>query len=199
MGGVEVDPDTGASIVPGLYAAGEVAGGMHGANRLGGNSLSDLLVFGRRAGEHAAEYAAKSRAGPPARCRRPTSRPPQAAALAPFSIEGGGENAYTLQKHLQEQMHKLVGIIRTDEELAEAHEMLQAGSRTGRPGSRSAARREYNPGWHLALDLNNMLLVAGVHRDRRPRAHRVARRPHPRRLPRDRRLVGRRQPDPDRG
>ncbi len=158
MGGVEVDPDTGASIVPGLYAAGEVAGGMHGANRLGGNSLSDLLVFGRRAGEHAAEYATKSEQGRP-EVQTADVEAAQVAALAPFSIEGGGENAYTLQKHLQEQMHKLVGIIRTDEELAEAHEMLK-GLVDRATRLKVGGAREYNPGWHLALDLNNMLLVA---------------------------------------
>jgi succinate dehydrogenase / fumarate reductase, flavoprotein subunit len=158
MGGVEVDPDTGASIVPGLYAAGEVAGGMHGANRLGGNSLSDLLVFGRRAGESAAEYATKAEQG------RPQVRPAdiaaaEDAALAPFRIEGGGENAYALQRHLQEQMQKLVGIIRTDEELAEAQQMLK-GLEDQATRLKVTGDRVYNPGWHLALDLNNMLLVA---------------------------------------
>ncbi|MDF2967335.1 MAG: succinate dehydrogenase subunit [Nocardioidaceae bacterium] len=158
MGGVEVEPDSGASIVDGLFAAGEVAGGMHGANRLGGNSLSDLLVFGRRAGESAAEYATKAEQG------RPHVQPElitsaEQDALAPFRIEGGGENAYTLQKHLQEQMQKLVGIIRTDEELAEAQQMLrELEDRATR--LKVSGGRVYNPGWHLALDLNNMLLVS---------------------------------------
>ena len=109
MGGVEVDADTEESIVTGLYAAGEVAGGMHGSNRLGGNSLSDLLVFGRRAGpQRGVLHRAGSRTTGP-RSTTPTSRPRPQHALAPFEIEDGGENPYTIQKDLQDVMQRLVG------------------------------------------------------------------------------------------
>jgi succinate dehydrogenase / fumarate reductase, flavoprotein subunit len=157
MGGVEVDADTGASVVPGLYAAGEVAGGMHGSNRLGGNSLSDLLVFGRRAGLNAAYHAG----------RMAGSRPPVAdqdvadaaeTALAPFGVEGG-ENPYTIQRDLQATMQKLVGIIRKREELEES--LKQLTELRGRAEHLTVeGHRQYNPGWHLALDLANMLLVS---------------------------------------
>jgi succinate dehydrogenase / fumarate reductase flavoprotein subunit len=162
MGGVEVDPDTGAAIVPGLYAAGEVAGGMHGSNRLGGNSLSDLLVFGRRAGADAAEHA--RRLGD----RRPAVgdaavRSAADEAVAPFAQvadgSGPGENPYTLQRELQDSMQALVGIIRTDEELAQAQERLDALETRARHLA-VEGHRQYNPGWHLALDLPNMLLVS---------------------------------------
>jgi succinate dehydrogenase / fumarate reductase flavoprotein subunit len=156
MGGVEVDPDTEAARVPGLFAAGEVAGGMHGSNRLGGNSLSDLLVFGRRAGAAAAEHA-QGRTG---RVELPDDALADAgrAALAPFEREGG-ENPYTVQHDLQQTMHDLVGIIRT------APEMEQALGRIAALKERVAnlsveGHRQYNPGWHLALDLPHMLLVS---------------------------------------
>ncbi len=156
MGGVEVDPDTEAARVPGLFAAGEVAGGMHGSNRLGGNSLSDLLVFGRRAGRAAAEHATK-RAGLAALSDDALADAAR-VALAPFEREGG-ENAYAVQHDLQQTMHDLVGIIRT------APEMEQALERIAALKQRVAAlsvegHRQYNPGWHLALDLPHMLLVS---------------------------------------
>ncbi|SFN87009.1 succinate dehydrogenase subunit A [Geodermatophilus obscurus] len=156
MGGVEVDPDTAAAGVPGLFAAGEVAGGMHGSNRLGGNSLSDLLVFGRRAGAAAAEHAAK-RSGLVALAEEALTDAAR-AALAPFEREGG-ENPYTVQQDLQQTMHDLVGIIRT------APEMEQALTRIAALRERVAAlsvegHRQYNPGWHLALDLPHLLVVS---------------------------------------
>ncbi|MFF5702181.1 fumarate reductase/succinate dehydrogenase flavoprotein subunit [Streptomyces sp. NPDC012794] len=158
MGGIAVDSDTAATVgVPGLFAAGEVAGGMHGSNRLGGNSLSDLLVFGRRAGLHAAGYAA-------APGRRPEVSQEQvdaaaAEALAPFHADEGAENPYTLHQELQTAMNDLVGIIRRAGEMAEALERLSAlRVRAARAGVEG--HRQFNPGWHLALDLRNMLLVS---------------------------------------
>jgi len=162
MGGVEVDPDSGASIVPGLYAAGEVAGGMHGSNRLGGNSLSDLLVFGRRAGLNAAYHAGRESTTRP-RVSDDDVRAAADAAVAPFEAAEGGEagheNPYTLQYELQESMQALVGIIRTDEELAQAQQRLD-GLAERLNGVAVEGHRQYNPGWHLALDLPNMLLVS---------------------------------------
>ncbi|MFJ7267493.1 fumarate reductase/succinate dehydrogenase flavoprotein subunit [Streptomyces sp. NPDC099050] len=162
MGGIAVESDTAATLgVPGLFAAGEVAGGMHGSNRLGGNSLSDLLVFGRRAGLHAAEYAARDA---PAVGGRPEVSQAQidaaaAEALAPFHAAEGAENPYTLHQELQTAMNDLVGIIRREGEMAQALEKLAAlrvrASRAGVEG-----HRQFNPGWHLALDLRNMLLVS---------------------------------------
>ncbi|MFJ9665574.1 fumarate reductase/succinate dehydrogenase flavoprotein subunit [Streptomyces sp. NPDC101219] len=168
MGGIAVDSDTAAARgVPGLFAAGEVAGGMHGSNRLGGNSLSDLLVFGRRAGLHAAAYAAGEGGG-----RRPRVDDPQidtaaAEALRPFSAEsedgegddGPPENPYTLHQELQQTMNDLVGIIRRDHEMRQALEKLaELRVRARRAGVEG--HRQFNPGWHLALDLRNMLLVS---------------------------------------
>jgi succinate dehydrogenase / fumarate reductase flavoprotein subunit len=156
MGGVEVDPDSQAAQVTGLYAAGEVAGGMHGSNRLGGNSLSDLLVFGRRAGVAAAENA-RARAG---RVRLADEALVSAAqaALAPFEREGG-ENPYTVQHDLQQTMHDLVGIIRTEAEMRGALERI-AELKTRVADLSVDGHRQYNPGWHLALDLPHMLLVS---------------------------------------
>ncbi|HET6812242.1 MAG TPA: fumarate reductase/succinate dehydrogenase flavoprotein subunit, partial [Acidimicrobiales bacterium] len=156
MGGVKVDADTESSTVPGLFAAGECAGGMHGSNRLGGNSLSDLLVFGRRAGMYAAEYAAGLGAAP--RVDEAEVDQLMADALTPFEREGG-ENPYALQQDLQETMHNLVGIIRVKDELA------QALDRIGELKERSRkvtveGHRQYNPGWHLALDLESLLTVS---------------------------------------
>jgi succinate dehydrogenase / fumarate reductase flavoprotein subunit len=156
MGGVRVDAETQASTVPGLYAAGEVAAGLHGANRLGGNSLSDLLVFGCRAGAHAAEYAAGVAA-------RPAVAPADLEALAaralrPFDSPGT-ENPYTIQQDLQECMQDLVGIIRTDDELAKALEEL-AVLRERATRVHVEGHRQYNPGWHLALDLDPLLAVS---------------------------------------
>ncbi|MER6288009.1 fumarate reductase/succinate dehydrogenase flavoprotein subunit [Streptomyces sviceus] len=165
MGGVAVESDTAeARGVPGLFAAGEVAGGMHGSNRLGGNSLSDLLVFGRRAGWHAAEYATGLAA----------ARPPvdeaqvdaaAAEALRPFSAEGAEpavgppENPYTLHQELQQTMNDLVGIIRREGEMEQALEKL-ADLRVRARRAGVEGHRQFNPGWHLALDLRNMLLVS---------------------------------------
>jgi succinate dehydrogenase / fumarate reductase flavoprotein subunit len=157
MGGVEVDPDSAQSRVAGLFAAGEVAGGMHGANRLGGNSLSDLLVFGKRAGEHAAAYAAGLGPSRPA-ASEPDVEAAAQLALAPFSAEGG-ENPYALQQELQTVMQDLVGIIRNEGELKAALEKLSdLNARVPRVGVEG--HRQYNPGWHLAVDLRNMLLVS---------------------------------------
>ncbi|GAA3757127.1 fumarate reductase/succinate dehydrogenase flavoprotein subunit [Plantactinospora mayteni] len=158
MGGVEVDPDSGAAAghVQGLFAAGEVSGGMHGSNRLGGNSLSDLLVFGRRAGGHASAYAEGLAARP-----KVAAADVEAAvdrALAPLEREGG-ENPYTLQQDLQAVMGDLVGIIRRKGELEESLVKL-ADLRDRVTRVAASGGRRYNPGWHLALDLRNMLVVS---------------------------------------
>ncbi|WP_405478728.1 fumarate reductase/succinate dehydrogenase flavoprotein subunit [Streptomyces sp. NBC_00009] len=163
MGGIAVDSDTAAARgVPGLFAAGEVSGGMHGSNRLGGNSLSDLLVFGRRAGLHAAEYAAGLDERPVIDADQVDTA--AAEALRPFSAEGpadGGaaENPYTLHQELQQAMNDLVGIIRHEEEMTEALSRL-AGLRMRARRAGVEGHRQFNPGWHLALDLRNMLLVS---------------------------------------
>jgi len=157
MGGVEVDPDTGESLVEGLYAAGEVAGGMHGSNRLGGNSLSDLLVFGRRCGLNAAYHARRS-AERPAVVDETEVATAAEGALAPFSHEGG-ENPYTIQKDLQDVMQRLVGIIREGDELSESLVKLEELKERAKHLS-VEGHRQYNPGWHLAIDLRNMLLVS---------------------------------------
>ena len=156
MGGVEVDPDTEMSGVPGLYAAGEVAGGMHGANRLGGNSLSDLLVFGRRAGLAAAQYATK--AGTRPAVHDDDVAEASRAALAPFEGDGG-ENPYTLQSDLQTTMNNLVGIIRNKAEIEQALVRIEALKERARHLT-VEGHRQYNPGWHLALDIANMLKVS---------------------------------------
>ncbi|MEV6688423.1 fumarate reductase/succinate dehydrogenase flavoprotein subunit [Streptomyces sp. NPDC051130] len=158
MGGIAVESDTAATPgVPGLFAAGEVAGGMHGSNRLGGNSLSDLLVFGRRAGLHAAQYAS-ALAAPPAVSQADVDAA-AAEALAPFHADEGAENPYTLHQELQTTMNDLVGIIRREGEMAEALERLRGlRARAARAGVEG--HRQFNPGWHLALDLRNMLLVS---------------------------------------
>jgi succinate dehydrogenase / fumarate reductase flavoprotein subunit len=158
MGGVEVEPDTGAAFgtVQGLFAAGEVSGGMHGSNRLGGNSLSDLLVFGKRAGEHASAYVDTLRVRP-----KPSKVDVASAAevaLAPL-VNEGGENPYTLQQDLQAVMGDLVGIIRREGELSDALKKLQELRVRVANVSASGGRR-YNPGWHLAIDLRNMLVVS---------------------------------------
>ena len=158
MGGVAVDSETAATVgVPGLFAAGEVAGGMHGSNRLGGNSLSDLLVFGRRAGLYAAQYAVSGAGGGIVEADIEAAA---AEALAPFTEFSGGapENPYTLHQELQQTMNDLVGIIRREGEMAEALERIAAlRERAGRVAVEG--HRQFNPGWHLALDLRNMLLV----------------------------------------
>jgi succinate dehydrogenase / fumarate reductase, flavoprotein subunit len=160
MGGVEVKPDTGAATIPGLFAAGECSGGMHGSNRLGGNSLSDLLVFGRRAGLGAADYVR-------ALSSRPTVSPElvHAAAkraLSPFEGPKDGspaENPYKLQIDLQDTMNELVGIIRNADEISQALSRL-AELRVRFANLHVEGHRQYNPGWHLAIDLRNMLLVS---------------------------------------
>src|SRR6266536_2546869 len=156
MGGVLVDPDSQAASVPGLFAAGEVAGGMHGANRLGGNSLSDLLVFGRRAGLYAAEHALGLGTVPAV--DEGEIEATAAGALAPFDRERG-ESPYALHQELQETMQERVGIIRTEGELKSALERLAAlKDRAGKV--RVEGNRQYNPGWHLALDLRSLLAVS---------------------------------------
>jgi succinate dehydrogenase / fumarate reductase flavoprotein subunit len=156
MGGVEVDPDTAASSVPGLFAAGEVSGGMHGSNRLGGNSLSDLLVFGRRAGTGASDYVTALAVRPvPSEAAVADA---QAVALAPFAGEGG-ENPYTLHMELQQTMNDLVGIIRRADEMQEALNRLAKLKVRARTMT-VEGHRQFNPGWHLALDLRNMLVVS---------------------------------------
>jgi succinate dehydrogenase / fumarate reductase flavoprotein subunit len=156
MGGIRVDGDSQMSTVPGLFAAGECAAGLHGANRLGGNSLSDLLVFGKRAGEHAARFSRE-----PGTPGIDSSEVDQAmkAALEPFERAAGGEGPYQVQHDLQAMMQDLVGIVRTGPEMERALEglgVLKArAQRVGVPGN-----REYNPGWHTALDLGNLLTVS---------------------------------------
>jgi len=156
MGGVRVDADTAASTVPGLFAAGECAGGMHGANRLGGNSLSDLVVFGRRAGEGAAAYA---KGLTPTPAVNPSEADEVAADMLAHFERSGEENPYQVQQELQDTMQGLVGIIRTQSELEQALEAIRAykrrAQRTGVEGN-----RQYNPGWHLAMDLRSLLTVS---------------------------------------
>jgi succinate dehydrogenase / fumarate reductase flavoprotein subunit len=155
MGGIHVDPDTQMSRVPGLFAAGECAAGINGANRLGGNSLSDLLVFGKRAGEFAAKFASEHSPGKIDNERIDTV---VREALQPFE-RSSGENPYEIQRDLQETMQNLVGIVRTE------HEMHTALDQINNLKSRAAqvnvaGNREYNPGWHTALDLQNLLTVS---------------------------------------
>jgi succinate dehydrogenase / fumarate reductase flavoprotein subunit len=156
MGGIRVNADTAATCVPGLFAAGEVAGGMHGANRLGGNSLSDLIVFGRRAGLCAAEYV-KGLKGK-VTVDQGAVKAAISELLSPFE-RTGGENPYAIHADLQECMQALVGIIRTEGELRKALEEIavfkQRLTRVKVDGG-----REFNPGWHLALDLHSMLSVS---------------------------------------
>ena len=158
MGGVEVDADSQMSTVPGLFAAGECAAGLHGANRLGGNSLSDLLVFGKRAGEYAAKYAKENAAG-----RIDQSQVDAAArtALEPFDRGPAGENPFAVQHELQEMMQDLVGIVRVEEEMQRAlEEIAKLKARAVKAGI--AGNREYNGGWHTALDLDNLLTVSEI-------------------------------------
>jgi succinate dehydrogenase / fumarate reductase, flavoprotein subunit len=160
MGGVEVVPESGAATgtVQGLFAAGEVSGGMHGSNRLGGNSLSDLLVFGKRAGEHAASYVDGLGTDRPAIAQDDVDAAVE-AALAPLAREGGGENPYEVWHDLQQVMQDLVGLIRRKSELEES--LAQLGKLRERVRAVNApGGRKFNSGWHLALDLRNMLLVS---------------------------------------
>jgi succinate dehydrogenase / fumarate reductase flavoprotein subunit len=156
MGGVRVDGETQMSTVPGLFAAGECAGGLHGANRLGGNSLSDLLVFGQRAGEYAAKYAKEHAVGQVANDQvEETSR----WALAFFEHAGGAEGPYQIQQELQDMMQELVGIVRTEAEMQRALGGLGKLAERAK-NVRAIGNREYNPGWHTAMDLKCLLTVS---------------------------------------
>ncbi|PYK32932.1 MAG: fumarate reductase/succinate dehydrogenase flavoprotein subunit, partial [Verrucomicrobia bacterium] len=155
MGGVRVDPDTQMSRVPGLFAAGECAAGINGANRLGGNSLSDLLVFGKRAGEFSAQFAKQNSFG---EIRNDQIDSAAREALAPFD-RGDGENPYQIQKDLQELMQDNVGIVRTESEMQYALGQLQQLKQRANHAA-VTGNREYNPGWHTTIDLNNLLTVS---------------------------------------
>jgi succinate dehydrogenase / fumarate reductase flavoprotein subunit len=156
MGGIRVDADTQMSTIPGLFAAGECASGINGANRLGGNSLSDLIVFGQRAGEYAARFARENGASriDDAAVDRATRE-----VLTPFETGGGGENPYAVQADLQDTMQNLVGIVRQEAEMREAvsriGQLSERGSRIGVSG-----HREYHAGWHTAIDVRNLLTVS---------------------------------------
>jgi len=155
MGGIRVDSDTQMSTIPGLFAAGECAAGINGANRLGGNSLSDLLVFGKRAGEYAAAYTKENRrvAVDEAQAKRGMDD-----ALRPFE-RTGGENPFTIQAALQDMMQSHVGIVRTESEMA--HALSELGALRARADAAAViGHREYNNGWHTAIDLRNLLLVS---------------------------------------
>ena len=155
MGGIHVDPDTQMSRVPGLFAAGECAAGINGANRLGGNSLSDIVVFGKRAGEFAAKFAKENSLG---KIEQDKIEILAHEALAPFE-RGAEENPYTVQRDLQEVMQADVGIVRTESEMKSALEHLKTfRERANRAGV--TGHREFNPGWHTALDLKNLLMVS---------------------------------------
>ena len=155
MGGIRVDADTQASSVPGLFAAGECAAGINGANRLGGNSLSDLIVFGKRAGEYAAVYAKENSAGS---VNNDQLEEAARRALEPFE-RTGGENAFAIQSDLQEMMQDLVGIVRTEPEMEQALEGLKK-LRARAANVAVTGNVDFNPGWHTALDLNNLLTVS---------------------------------------
>ena len=158
MGGIRVDASTQMSTVPGLFAAGECATGLHGANRLGGNSLSDLLVFGRRAGRYAAEYAKEHSQGniDLAEVERVAKK-----VLEPFDRTPStqGEGPYQIQQTLQTKMQDLVGIVRTESDLSEALEIIEK-LKQSTEGVAVAGNREYNPGWHTSMDLDNLLTVS---------------------------------------
>ena len=156
MGGIRVDGDSQMSTLPGLFAAGEAAAGLHGANRLGGNSLSDLIVFGKRAGEYAAAFAKEHGA---AKIDEAQVAVAEKQALAPFDRGTSGENPYTIQHDLQAMMQDLVGIVRQESEMRQALEKLTAlRARADRAGV--GGNREYNSGWHTAIDLPNLLMVS---------------------------------------
>ncbi len=156
MGGIRVDGDSQMSNVPGLFAAGEAAAGLHGANRLGGNSLSDLVVFGRRAGRFAAEFA---NANGPVTIDEAELQTTATAALAPFDRGPAGENPYQIQYDLQETMQDLVGIVRVESEMQQALDAIgQLRARAERTGI--AGNREYNNGWHTTIDIGNMMIVS---------------------------------------
>jgi succinate dehydrogenase / fumarate reductase flavoprotein subunit len=156
MGGVQVDADSQMSSVPGLFAAGECAAGINGANRLGGNSLSDIVVFGKRAGEYAAEYARRQRANV---IDTREVEALEAFSLSAFERSDAGETPYAVQRDLQTTMQDLVGIVRTESEMREALNALEAlKQRAARVGV--SGHREYHTGWHTALDLRNLLMVS---------------------------------------
>jgi succinate dehydrogenase / fumarate reductase flavoprotein subunit len=156
MGGVRVDAETQMSTLPGLFACGECAAGINGANRLGGNSLSDLLVLGQRAGDFAARFASEQA---PGRIDERQAEWAARAALEPFDRGDGGEGPYRVQQDLQNMMHELVGIVRTESEMLAALEgfalLWRRSSAVG-----VASHREFNTAWHTALDLPNLLVVA---------------------------------------
>jgi succinate dehydrogenase / fumarate reductase flavoprotein subunit len=160
MGGIRVDGDSQMSSVPGLFAAGEAAAGLHGANRLGGNSLSDLVVFGRRAGRYAAEFAKNNGASGAAKTVDEEQLQATAkAALRPFDRGASGENPYQVQYDLQESMQDLVGIVRTESEMQQAlGKIAQLQTRADRVGI--TGHRQYNSGWHTAIDLASLLVVS---------------------------------------
>ncbi len=156
MGGIRVDSDSQMSSIPGLFAAGECAAGINGANRLGGNSLSDLLVFGKRAGEYAAQFAKQN---PRTGVDTAAVQGAIGEALQPFDRPAGSENPFTVQAALQETMQALVGIVRVESEMQRAlEELARLKERAARAGI--TGHREYNPGWHTAIDLKNLLTVS---------------------------------------
>jgi succinate dehydrogenase / fumarate reductase flavoprotein subunit len=156
MGGIRVDADTQMSTIPGLFAAGECASGINGANRLGGNSLSDLIVFGKRAGEYAAQWTRQNGA---ARVDDGAVDRAMRNALSPFERGDSGENPYKVQSDLQETMQDLVGIVRNESDMQEAlRRIWQFKQRSDRVGV--SGHREYHAGWHTALDLRNLLDVS---------------------------------------
>jgi succinate dehydrogenase / fumarate reductase flavoprotein subunit len=157
MGGIRVDGDTQMTDVPGLFAAGECAAGLHGANRLGGNSLSDLLVFGKRAGEYAAQFATANTLGA---VNQEQVVATESRALEPFAREGS-ENPYAVQHALQDTMQDLVGIVRQENEMLQAlYQIEQLKQRAER--AVVTGNREYNNGWHTAIDLHNLLTVSEI-------------------------------------
>ncbi|HYE89072.1 MAG TPA: FAD-binding protein, partial [Vicinamibacterales bacterium] len=156
MGGIRVNADTQESTIPGLFAAGECAAGINGANRLGGNSLSDLIVFGKRAGEYAAEFARKN---PATKVDDGAVDRAMKASLAPFERGAAGENPYKVQHDLQDTMQALVGIVRLEDEMREALAQIASyNERAARVGI--DGHREYNAGWHTCIDLRNLLDVS---------------------------------------
>jgi succinate dehydrogenase / fumarate reductase flavoprotein subunit len=156
MGGIRVDGDSQMSAVPGLFAAGEAAAGLHGANRLGGNSLSDLVVFGKRAGRFAAEFA---KASGPVTIDETEVQATAKAALAFFDRGPSGENPYQIQYDLQEAMQALVGIVRVESEMQQALDAI-GQLRVRAEGAGIVGNREYNNGWHTAIDIGNMMIVS---------------------------------------
>ncbi|MBA3709327.1 MAG: fumarate reductase/succinate dehydrogenase flavoprotein subunit [Planctomycetes bacterium] len=156
MGGIKVDGDSQMTTVPGLFAAGEAAGGLHGANRLGGNSLSDLLVFGKRAGENAAKFAQENKAGAVAEADIESAAQ---WSLSFMDSPKGDENPYKVQQDLQVMMQDLVGIVRREDEMVKALAGLKTLWERAKK-VQSQGNREYNPGWHTCMDLTNLLTVS---------------------------------------